>query len=249
MQDDYCQRRSKSRPPLPWRSIRSARPRPGARPGDQARDQTGGPAGVQPRGSISTPHCATGFPTWWDPAAASMWPWIGPISTPTARPPPIANIARQTGGTGPLPPGRRIGDVRRHSIAVCVDCSRERKYVVRCNQLQSSSRRRYQDLQFNLGNMVELNNDKQRQLLMEGEPPATIEGARPARSQGALAISALKPPLPGSCWGRCAGAKGDAFAETICARLGAPGRRSLPSSHHFPSDRVVQARRACQPQR
>ena len=23
----------------------------------------------------------------WDPALASMWPWIGPISTPTAKPP------------------------------------------------------------------------------------------------------------------------------------------------------------------
>jgi len=39
------------------------------------------------RESKSTPHCAAGFPTWWDPAPASMWPWIGPISTPTATPP------------------------------------------------------------------------------------------------------------------------------------------------------------------
>jgi hypothetical protein len=39
------------------------------------------------QGSISMPRCATGSPTWWDPAAASTWPWTGPSSTPTVRPP------------------------------------------------------------------------------------------------------------------------------------------------------------------
>ena len=37
-------------------------------------------------GSISTPHFSTGFPTLWDSAPASMWPWTGQISTPMARP-------------------------------------------------------------------------------------------------------------------------------------------------------------------